>query len=262
MNRHFEYSNYQISEIHTTPVYVPPRTKPLASANDNKICQWYCCSCGQSYGSIIYPNSVEEDVSRNLHPHKDTPNHGLPIATKYSNGTNGSYFNPSIHSSTSNHHTNSTSDYLLQNLKYYSQIVYSKGIDTPHRPDSALSGRSISEDTSFYRNYDIYSPSLSNVQTIDDEQENLSFKRSESLGDLLDGDAAISLRDEDYEDSTTVPSTATSTISSNTDSGSQFSESGQGSNIILNIPTRFTCHRCDHMMCPYCPKVRMRDLTK
>lgn len=31
--------------------------------------------------------------------------------------------------------------------------------------------------------------------------------------------------------------------------------------VLLKVPTRFTCHRCNHMMCPYCPKVRVKDLT-
>lgn len=30
--------------------------------------------------------------------------------------------------------------------------------------------------------------------------------------------------------------------------------------ILLKPPSRFTCHRCYHMMCPYCLKIRTKDL--
>ena len=39
------------------------------------------------------------------------------------------------------------------------------------------------------------------------------------------------------------------------------SEIKTSAEIVLKIPTRFTCHRCDHMMCPYCPKIRLKDLN-
>lgn len=31
---------------------------------------------------------------------------------------------------------------------------------------------------------------------------------------------------------------------------------------LIDTPKRYNCNRCSHMMCPYCPKLRVRDLYK
>lgn len=136
-----------------------PARQPLPP-NDNKICQWYCCSCGQSYGSIIYKKPPEQ----------------VSLVTD-------------IH------------EYLLQNLKHYSSLVY----------------------------------------------------------------------DEEASDQTRVPRTNNdpytvpgfeSSSSENVDMTLSPSGAENENSVLLKIPTRFNCHRCSHMMCPYCPKVRFKDLTK
>lgn len=148
--------------------------------DENKICQWYCCSCGQSYGTIIYKGDSS---------HKDI--------------------------SITNYHT--LHDYLLENLKYYSQMVYN---------DDNLQ-------------FQYMRPKASSAQ-------NTTGHASQSTGGQ----------------NSQLP-----THHMHRDLGANYSYSTSAdasgdTSLMVEIPTRFVCHRCSHMMCPYCPKVRLRDLAK
>lgn len=258
MSRHFEYSNYQISQIHTTTITVPSSVhRPLcaSSADDNKICQWYCCSCGQSYGSIHYNhneeksketsneshNPIEQDLIGNENQYHSNIN--INIDTPSGISTNSSVESPFLNSPTLN----------VQDFRYYGQMGHSNSLE-PSRSESNLSGSSVTESSSPKTcNYDFYSPSLSQ-RHMDNENAPLTLTRSKSLGDLLE---------DKYEQSqTTIPGSRDPLHLHPTenDHDNYNQRSVRGCEIILNIPTRFTCHRCNHMMCPYCPKVRLRDL--
>lgn len=162
----------------------PPIT--FSYPEKNKICQWYCCLCGKSFGQIYYKDHYIEDE-------QPTTN-------------------------------------LLDRLKYYSKIVYT-------------------------------------------ESENggdlLSMKREESSDYFqvlpLPSSGVNSPGQSRGGSSKTAPSTTESSTSSQSSEHGyedEFfqTEAASTTAVVLKIPTRFTCHRCDHMMCPYCPKVRFKDL--
>ena len=83
--------------IHKT-IYYPtnqllgPQENSMLTS-DNKICQWYCCSCGQSYGSVLY-----KDDYREVRPNGQPPQKRARSLD--------------------------SSNYILDSLKYYSQVVY------------------------------------------------------------------------------------------------------------------------------------------
>ncbi|ODV81475.1 uncharacterized protein CANTADRAFT_109967 [Suhomyces tanzawaensis NRRL Y-17324] len=142
--------------------------------SDNQICQWYCCACGQSYGSIIYRDHRPSDPSMSATPTTPT----MPAAP--------------VAPATPAKSPHCLNEYLLQSLKHYSLLIYN------HAPPTA------NVDSNYTTDTPVRSPG--------------SFEEVPSLAGPRDG-------------------------------------------ISLKVPTRFTCHRCDHMMCPYCPKVRVKDLA-
>lgn len=146
--------------IINTPVHDnhPPIHAPISLQDKNRICQWYCCECGQTYGSIIYKQK-------------------------------------SGHYSTS---ASTDQSSIIENLKYYSQFIY----QPPHRTHE-------------------------DPETHDPEP------------------------DVKYDSDDSILQTNLPTLNSN---NSEVEE------IFLDPPTRFNCHRCNHMMCPYCLKVRIKDL--
>ncbi|KAK6460161.1 hypothetical protein DFJ63DRAFT_338110 [Scheffersomyces coipomensis] len=164
------------------------------TTNDtNKICQWYCCSCGQSYGSIIYKaTSIEEPVSTFLRTHD------------------------------------------LHGLKYYSQMSYTNNdhpppIDVTHiKPD--LNHR-ISQNSDSFDLYQDTIPSRNSSTSSSGSCFSSHIHRTNST---------------DTEIQSIPPEIETT--------------SNNKEDVILNTPTRFDCHRCNHMMCPYCPKLRLKDL--
>lgn len=148
-----------------------PVVSPINLQDQNRICQWYCCECGQTYGSIIYKQK-----------------------NNYSTTSNSQYRNANI-SNPNTSNSNSNSEYnITEKLRYYSQFIYSH-----HEAATA----------------EIHEPDPDDKYDSDDSILHTN---------LLD------------------------------DSKSKIEE------IILDPPTRFTCHRCNHMMCPYCLKVRIKDL--
>ncbi|KAL6450806.1 hypothetical protein SBY92_001052 [Candida maltosa Xu316] len=171
---------------------ITPNNSPI-STSDNTICQWYCCSCGQSYGTVLY----KDDHSNQNQQHQ-------PL--------------PSSSSSTS------SSNYILDNLKYYSQVVYR---DHKHviSNSPSLSGNNAANNSS--TNYfECKQPTTTTTTTTNNHQ--------------------------DYPDS---PTLSPIDLNNNKNNLIDYQEK-----TVLNIPTRFTCHRCSHMMCPYCPKLRLKDL--
>lgn len=147
---------------------------------DTKICQWYCCSCGKSYGSVLYENLNNESVDDNINTSQISESSGT--------------------SESSARATDSSENVLgmaelnesIENLSRISELSVSNDIyDRDYsRNDSIISFESL-PDTSYY-----YTTRLSYHET----------------------------------------------------------------NVILSTPKRFVCYRCDHMMCPYCLKLRVRDL--
>lgn len=170
------------------------------SQNSNKICQWYCCSCGQSYGSIIYK---DDEVNINEAPEgKD--------------------------------------DFLLKKLKYYSQLLYN--------------GSSPS-----FLNYE-YLHGSSALRTPEEGGTENYFgtmrRRSSSMSDLTEN-----FKD-NLGESEPVPQSI-SALNSALASPNNSPIPGlfeYNSKVSVCIPTRFNCHRCNHMMCPYCLKIRLKDL--
>lgn len=148
-----------------TRIHSPPHR---GFPDENKICQWYCCLCGQTFGQIYYKDRRSEPVPRS----------SVPIQNE-----------------------------LIDKIKYYSQIVYNQ-----HKP----------EDNDYFQYHPYPSSGLHSPLTVPLELRVGRFN---------------------VEDTTDM------------------TEMNNSSNVMLKIPTRFTCHRCDHMMCPYCPKIRIKDLN-
>lgn len=163
---------------------------PSRISDQSKICQWYCCLCGQLYGSIIYTNDTDAEIT----------------------------------STTAD--ATSLDDYLIRSIKYYSQIVY----NTPalHSPDATS----------------VYAAEIN-------PYEQLVVLRLALLNDLL---SPLLI-----EDTNVTPTPIFLRNTPNLPYGMDKTAKVRD-DVILNVPTRFTCHRCDHMMCPYCPKVRVKDL--
>ncbi|CAX42563.1 conserved hypothetical protein [Candida dubliniensis CD36] len=167
------------------------------STSDNKICQWYCCSCGQSYGSVLY-----RDDYREVRPNGQPPQKRARSLD--------------------------SSNYILDSLKYYSQVVYR---DHKH----VISNASFSSSSSVNNNADTNyfdcktTTTDSSTQSTEGSHSPIIAPNTPMLSPLH-----LNLNHNSFID--------------------------YGEKVILNIPTRFTCHRCDHMMCPYCLKLRLKDL--
>lgn len=168
------------------------------SQNANKICQWYCCSCGQSYGSIIYKDNRETEIAEEKED-----------------------------------------DIFIKKLKYYSQILYSGGDPSYSKYEYLNSSKNLRTPEERV-NVNYFEPVRRRSSSMTDLNEN--FKR---LGDTEPVPHAIS----------TFPSSCTSPSVSPVPGLFEYN-----SKVAVCIPTRFNCHRCNHMMCPYCLKIRLRDL--
>lgn len=167
---------------------IPENRSPVASPinlqDQNRICQWYCCECGQTYGSIIYKQKSNYSTTSNSQYRANTA-HSNSISNSNSTTTN---------STTTN--SNSNSEYnITEKLRYYSQFIYSH-----HETPAAAEPHESDPDEKYDSDDSILHTSL-----LDDNKSKIE-------------------------------------------------------EIILDPPTRFTCHRCNHMMCPYCLKVRIKDL--
>ena len=171
---------YRESAVKPAPALFPKKL------DENKICQWYCCSCGQSYGNIIYKgDSTHKDIN------------------------------------ITNYHT--LHDYLLENLKYYSQVVYGDG-------DDNLQFQYLGPKQQF-------------------QAQHLNVSHSSQSASPISDNPSLLPNHHIHRDLGTNYSYSTTTGSSG------------GPSLMVESPTRFVCHRCSHMMCPYCPKVRLRDLA-
>lgn len=128
--------------------------------NSNKICQWMCCYCGQSYGSIMY-TSVDPRIPplEYISYHKEEPN------------------------------------YKYQGMSKVFNLVILE--DNRNQNTEGLDQRATRTSTEIIPN------------NINNEDESNINKR-----------------------------------------------------IILSVPKRFVCHRCHHMMCPYCKKIRLKDIDE
>lgn len=195
--------------------------------NDTKICQWYCCLCGQLYGSIIYKKTTLPD------------NH--PAAA----------VNPAAADN------ESVNDYLIRSIKYYSQIVYNL------RGSQALAAALLAAPSSVGaspHHHDDDDAVDDNVYAHEiSPYDNPEVRRLASFNDIL---SPLIIEETNLVVTPTpVFIRTTSTTAYNFDKVHSLCTDGTAADdVILNIPTRFTCHRCDHMMCPYCPKVRVKDL--
>lgn len=154
------------------------------SIHDNKICQWYCCDCGQSYGTIIFKD--KQDIGRN----------------------------------------NSN----ISTVKYYSSILYNKHI--------------------------VINESLSPME--EDDYDYLTVKN------VILKHTKLSIVIPDNMDVYSHSSTINANISHRIEQPHPHCQDDLHDNdeatILVNGPKRFNCHRCQHMMCPYCPKIRYKDL--
>lgn len=165
--------------------------------DDQKICQWYCCQCGQSYGSITYTG---EERHNNLED----------LSTK-----------PDSQSTNENreHHDESNP---LQALRYYSQFVY----------DNPVTGA--------------YSYAASHIRG------------------FLDGDSTSEEGEEtDGSQSSHPPQVSRQSLTNDVTSSNYLIQLDSGNHhqqVYISVPSRFNCHRCNHMMCPYCLKIRVKDL--
>lgn len=187
-------SNRSYSQNHLLPNQ-PTTREPQENSmltSDNKICQWYCCSCGQSYGSVLY-----KDDYREVRPNGQPPQKRARSLD--------------------------SSNYILDSLKYYSQVVYG---DHKH----VISNASFSAGSSVNSNADT---------------------------NYFDCKTATTDTEESHSPTITPNTPMLSPLHLNLNHNSFIDYREK---IILNIPTRFTCHRCDHMMCPYCLKLRLKDL--
>ena len=180
--------------IYRTSFHLNGETRTLGTHENNKICQWYCCSCGQCYGSILYKTTEE------LKPRESIDNH------------------------------------LLESLKYYSQLAYNN--TRYHEPNYTLKRKNTSETASESKK----------------RPSNLPLQAPRKKKALSPGDLTIVRHDTSF-----FPH-ALETYSDDEDAESSPDTEAE-EHVLLETPTRFTCHRCNHMMCPYCPKVRVKDLA-
>lgn len=157
----------------------------MDSNNANKICQWYCCSCGQSYGSIIYKCDKDGDE-------------------RY--GKNDS--------------ERKAEDVLLRKLKHYSNILYhSSSLLSPDQ--SCLVSPTFATGNPQTGYFDMI------------RAKDPTHSGHQHVSEVHSPHVSLPYGYVDYND-----------------------------RISLSIPTRFTCHRCSHMMCPYCLKIRLKDLSE
>lgn len=177
--------------------------------DQNKICQWYCCLCGQCFGQIYYKNLEKREIT-------------------YTNDS-GATGNNSI-----------VENNLMDRLKYYSKIVYNQSESPETKDNNKIENEAEEEDSDYFQvlptlNSGLNSPGTTTLE-LNDRNYNFNFNRETGPRNHLHPDDAQS-NNNPYPNN-----------------------HGTSSKVVLKIPTRFTCHRCDHMMCPYCPKIRLKDL--
>ncbi|CAH6722102.1 hypothetical protein CLIB1444_08S01926 [[Candida] jaroonii] len=173
--------------------------------DDEKICQWYCCDCGQSYGTIIYK---DKNVK------KDSPN---------------------------------------ADVKYYSSMLYNNNIIIDYKDflsptietqeDDYFKVRTVDLNNSKSRNQKIHQQIKDHIN-INDHHDHHNNSNNTLDNQLLHNQSSSSNQKE-Y--------TRNDSLSSE-ENDSELDE------LLINGPKRFSCHRCQHMMCPYCPKLRYKDL--
>lgn len=215
-------------------------------SNSSSICQWYCCNCGQSYGSVIYKNGGSDSsiYSTESSQVSDTED----CLTENRNEISTSSITPytsSLSTSTTPVSTSSPNSTLtnepgtcqlveppsshLQKIMYYSQIIYSNSGVERHHSSNSLSLPPL-----------IHSASFPPAGLSPLEEETSSIQSH--LGPCSPESAITEPEDRPNNNN----------INNNNSSSSQ---------ILIDPPNRFNCHRCYHMMCPYCPKLRMKDLA-
>ncbi|EGW31209.1 uncharacterized protein SPAPADRAFT_141071 [Spathaspora passalidarum NRRL Y-27907] len=193
--------SYHASNPRSRSISTP--TRIALSSSENKICQWYCCSCGQSYGSVIYKDADGHVETREEHER--------------------------------NNNTDPNTNYILDNLKYYSQVVYRDHLHTvtniPRPNNDNHSMRKSKSSEPMYSDCIQPKPMILNYTSSSPPSPTMNPVTTPLM-------SPISL---DLQNNNTI----------------NYQE-----RIIISAPTRFTCHRCDHMMCPYCPKLRLKDLDR
>lgn len=170
--------------------------------DDDKICQWYCCDCGQSYGTVIYKD-------KNIK--KDSPN---------------------------------------ADVKYYSSILYNNNIIIDYK--------------------DLLSPSIEThedeyfkIRTVDLNNKSKDQKFHQHIKDHINLNEHHEHTNNNIDNQLNLHNQSTSRNQkdySRNDSLSSEENDSEIDELLINGPKRFSCHRCQHMMCPYCPKLRYKDL--
>ncbi|KAI5959069.1 uncharacterized protein KGF55_005559 [Candida pseudojiufengensis] len=221
--------------------------------SDNKICQWYCCSCGQSYGSVLYKENDNNNQSSSTINEKNQ--------TTQSNETQLPYnqLEEEIQRSSYNR-DNLNRNYIFDNLKYYSNVVYKD-----HHQNQIINSPIKSNQST---NYFDFKPSSSSTPTSSStDLKSPSRKRErEEIKELTEDNLESSPKIRQKSISSDDPQIQTPILSplninlelQSTTSSKNLYEYKQ--KVILDIPTRFICHRCNHMMCPYCLKLRLKDI--
>ncbi|KAK6200513.1 uncharacterized protein RJT21DRAFT_114923 [Scheffersomyces amazonensis] len=180
-----------------------PSSGSLDNQDCNKICQWCCCNCYQSYGSILYTSALRPPISPLSPTHRE-----------------------------------------VHNLLYYSQLAYGIHDITDISSEYHQHDHKVTSDNSNL--CEAPSSSSQNTNTPEYTHELVTSQNSFSSNrDTPKSISALKLHLQESAGSSTEQSTVL-----------------RNPNIILKEPTRFNCHRCNHMMCPYCPKVRIRDLQR
>ncbi|KAG5418184.1 hypothetical protein I9W82_004514 [Candida metapsilosis] len=210
-------SHLHPSSATTTTQSSPLRASPILNS-DNKICQWYCCSCGQSYGSVLYKHdylkqneSTEHQEAANIYRTENPP-------------------------------TQSTRNYIFDSLKYYSQVVYRDHKHVLSNSPTLVKGDNYFECKGGDPN-DAYNDNRQ-------QQQEHSQEKPQEQTSAIDTPDSPRLNPH-------TPLVSPLHLDLNSSSNSLIEYQDRA---ILSIPNRFTCHRCNHMMCPYCLKLRLKDI--
>lgn len=176
--------------------YSPSHDHELSShPPELKICQWYCCDCGQTHGQILYTDAPSD----------------VPSKTDY-----------------------------IGKVKYYSRVVYDKSHNN-------------------HENYDCHegaSPNDTNTLPLNaTHMHTHTHTHDADTLHLHDLPPLSPAGDSDNESLDSPPLPLTYLLHIDKDYLGV-----QKQKVVLDPPSRFTCRRCNHMMCPYCLKIRLRDL--
>ncbi|EGV63092.1 hypothetical protein CANTEDRAFT_114402 [Yamadazyma tenuis ATCC 10573] len=195
----------------------------------DQILQWYCCDCGQSYGTVMYQDHLIDLAQQQQH---------LILAKATSPGRGLSPPSSPAATPPEPQETQSISSSQSTPIKRYKSLLYS--LSDRESLMNLLSG--------------LASPAGENTvsNSDDDDDTELEEYAYHSNSEL--------------SHSTEVPLAANYTLES--PDASLLAANGHGhraypsnlSQYLVSIPERFTCNRCCHMMCPYCLKLRCRDI--